>query len=109
MADQPSRSAAARRRHAVALAKQAQAPGLPDASTLSGPWFFGTFTAAESVDANLSRVTIGAATYRYVPKLKSATPAAGNTVLLVKIGTQLVILDTVVGDTTLAPHTNTAP
>lgn len=109
MPDQPSRSAFARRRHARALAKQAQGPGLPDSSILNGPWYFGTFTAAETVDANLSKVAIGPSLYRYVPKLSSAgTPSAGQTVLVVKIGTQLVLLGAVVGDTSLAPKTNVA-
>lgn len=109
MVDQPSRSASARRRAAIALARQSQRPGLPDAASLAATYYFGSWVAQEAVDAGLSRVTIGGTTYRYVPKLASATPSAGNVVLLVKVGTQLLVVGVVSGDTTRAPQTNVAP
>jgi ethanolamine utilization protein EutA (predicted chaperonin) len=66
----------------------------------------GVFTAAESVDANLSKVILtgDTAESRYVPKLASVTGlSSGDTVLCIKSpATGLIIIGVVVGDVTLA-------
>lgn len=111
MHDQPSRSAQARRRLQIAAAKQTQKQSLPDASLITGQYFFGTFLANESAatDVNLAQVKIGAQTYRYVPRASGVAPGVGATVLLLKVGTQLLLLCQVVGDTSKAPHVSVAP
>lgn len=69
--------------------------------TSNDPFVYGTFVAAESVDPNLSQVTMADGTlHRGVPRLASATGlVAGDTLLLVSTKTKpLTILNKVVGN-----------
>jgi len=109
---QGARNAYARAKLQRALARQMQSRALPDAATQTPQFLTGTYTATmTSVDANLSQVLVGSTTYSYVPTLGTVSGngyAPGNVVLLVKIGTSLILLGKLSGNTTLAPHTNTA-
>ncbi len=60
----------------------------------------GVWTAAESIDANLSQVQVtNELTYRYVPKVAGLSLAVGDQVIMVKgKGTPLVIVGEIVGD-----------
>ncbi len=63
----------------------------------------GKWVSAESVDANLSQVTVGTATYRFIPKLESVSPSAGDTVLmLASPSSPMIIIGVLVGNITLA-------
>ena len=66
-----------------------------------------TFVQTESVDVNLSKITIGNSTCRFVPRLSSAwtaAPGAGTTVLVASLGGSLIILCIQVGDTSKATY-----
>lgn len=110
---QQARSIQARQRLARAQAKQLQKNPLPEAQLKSGEFYFGTWLSAGMAgDANLSKVQVGSTTYGYVPALcvSVATMAlsANQPVLLLKVGTSLLLVGPVLGNTTLAPQTNTA-
>lgn len=64
----------------------------------------GTWNYAETVDANLSSVTVSKREYRYVPKGAHVTGlVAGDPVLCVySPGTSLTIIGKIVGDISLA-------
>jgi len=63
------------------------------------------FVASETADANLSQVTIGSETFRWVPRLSSAwstAPSAGTVLLIGSLGGSFIILGIQLGDITLA-------
>jgi hypothetical protein len=69
--------------------------------------YAGVFQGQESVDSNLSQISIGQQGFRFVPRLSGAwtsAPAAGTTVLIGSIGGSLIILGTQLGDITKATH-----
>ena len=66
--------------------------------------YLGVWIAAESVDSNLSQVTVQGNTWRFVPKLESVTGLVGkDKVLMIKFpGLPATIHGVVLGDVTLA-------
>lgn len=64
-----------------------------------------TYAGAETVDTNLSQITIGNSNFRFVPRLSSAwttAPSAGTTILVASIGGSLIILGIQLGNITKA-------
>lgn len=63
----------------------------------------GKWVSTESVDANLSTVAVGNATYRFIPKLESVSPSANDTVLMIASpSSPMIIIGVLVGNITLA-------
>lgn len=60
---------------------------------------YGVFVAADGTDANLSKVTIGTATFNRVRKLKHVSLTAGDVVMMLNDGqTPLTIIGVVTGN-----------
>lgn len=70
----------------------------------------GNYVGAEGVDPNLSKVQVGDVLMRFIPRVSSATPTAGQAVLLVgSKDTPMVIVGVVLGDITLASDGSSSP
>lgn len=71
-----------------------------------GPFFFGRWEGPETVDSNLSQVTLSGDTTatRWIPKLKSVTGlVAGDGVLLIETGGgNKIIIGAITGDVSKA-------
>jgi hypothetical protein len=108
--NQPARNVTARRRLSQALAKQARTPVAESASN-AFLGFTGTWVAAESYDANLSKILINGYTFRAIPCISSVATlglTANCVVLVAKIGTQFVLLGRLYGNPASAPTTTIA-
>lgn len=113
MVNSAARAQHARRQLSMALAKQSQKQPVPDANSRQASFITGTWVQAESVDGNLSQVTILGQLFRYIPvcplPVSSMTLSAGCTVLLARVGASYIMLGRVYGNTSLAPQTAVAP
>jgi hypothetical protein len=86
----------------------AQSPrNSPVAAGVDGAMRFysGIFQGSETVDSNLSRITIGSNSFRFVPRLSgawSSPPNPGTTLLIGSLKGSLIILGAQAGDVTKA-------
>jgi hypothetical protein len=70
-------------------------------------FYSATFQGTETVDSNLSRITVGGNSFRFVPRLSgawSSPPNPGTTLLVGSLRGSFIILGAQAGDVTKATY-----
>lgn len=94
-------------RLASAVAQSPKSSAIPAGLGAVMKVYSGLFVASESVDSDLSQITIGQSPFRFVPRLQgswTSTPSAGTTILVGSVAGGLIILGAQMGDTSLATY-----
>lgn len=94
------------RKLSKAIAQSPQSSPVAAGAGMTMKCYSGVYVGSEAADSNLSRITIGNSSFRYVPRLGTWTssPTSGTTILVGSIGGNLIILGTQLGDTSKAKY-----
>lgn len=94
-------------RLALAIARSPRTSPVAAGVDGSMRFYSATFQGTETVDSNLSRITVGNNSFRFVPRLSgawSSPPNPGTTLLVGSLKGSFIILGAQAGDTSKATY-----